>query len=1150
MPLQPVDPIIYLHADFAKSDRLGPSRTANEIVIEALCARDREHLRQIKWLQARGARRPLINAARGPWRYDDGADDRYNSNEREALAQLHQRNYFEQALVYYAELGPAAEHLSLPCHEALIEGAAARGELEGTLSLFGRLEEHPQYRPGWRSHVALIHLYAKQEKSSELVKDIFESYLKSRAKGDIKVPARELFRRTWLSPKPIRHSSSTEPVFRTQPLNYYNNGDEEVWNETIRALVSLGDMAGAVDVVEKLIKALRSKRGTQVGYSRVIGPEVWGALAAGFAVRGDHASAMAWFDNLVSGTAPAVVDPRGRLPSTALLTALQTDDVAFVNHVYRHMLAHASRAPLLSSQLAQVVDYNLAQANKAEDPAVRNALFDTVLEFRHVFRQVANDGLENGVEIGRDRSTGFLGRMAATMGSFGRFEEATSTFVVLAKIVCRIMQGSGNARNAGRQNSFAWKRSNRNWARALTDEASGTLGFVPIARNDTKDKTMHGLKRLVAERPSLRQAVTVVGWTNEIRNLDDLAPLADHVLTVAAAYSAARTGVGREDELGQLRGGDWRVVLECMAYTAAFIGRGIVVDFDSAGFDAALDDFLASGTYLPRVDPAAILESLKVAGVSKGRIDEVASLLRQRVAQAPVKVMRQPPLQPATEPSERNVGDAVKVDPTPPAADRYDKSPVETRDSPSAEAYEAKIAKVDVTGGDARAAVTIFEVCLRLGIRPTASLFNTLLLKLAKARQVKQAFDYFELMKQHGVRPTALTYGLVISMCCNVGDDSTATFLFNDMRATPGFQPRAAPYNAMMHFYTCTKPDRERAFYYWECFQRDGVEPTAETYLYLLDAYGSFAPPDLEQTQRVFTQLVQAEGITVNAEHWASLITAYGVFGKDVERALAIFESIKDHATTLENPDSRLPDAEVYVALLCACTANGRYDLVDQFLDRMRKEGVQVAAPLADELLKTLVDNRSYELVDRYLDRMRSDGISLSPGVAEAILRSCIAENQLDLVDHYLDRMQSDNVRMPPPLVEHVLHACIVGGRPELIEHYLERLRKDGVRMSSRAAYSLIESCAERGAIEQARHVFEAIGNPPAPVCQKKESSKPAPRDSSTFELMLRCELAADAPFKAIEVYNRAQELDFPSAAVARLREMLEEAGIQLLSLD
>lgn len=1073
-PLQPVDSIIHLHADFGTSQRLVLSRKAAEVVIEALCARDREHLQQIGWLEARGTRRLLIAAARGPWRDADSAGPSLNRNEREALAQLRQRNYYRQALVYYGELGASAEDLDLSVHEALIEGAAARGEVDGTLALFGRLEEHRLYKPGWRSHAALVQLYSKQKNSAGLVKEIFEAYLRNRANGLINIDGADTLRRTWLPAFPIRHNSSTEPVFLSAaPLTYKTNGDEEVWSETIRALVEPGDLKGALAIVEKLVEVLQSEQSVPAGYPQVIRAEAWGALVAGFAAKGDHDVAVAWFNKLVSGTAPAVRDVRGRLPTSALLDGMKTDDVAFVNHVYRHMLARASQIPLVSAHLSRVIDYNLARAARAEDRAERNALFDTVVEFRQAFKAAANGLGGAGVEVANDRSTGFLGRMAATMGSFGRFDEATSTFVTLAELVYDIVRGVGTGTHRG----IVWSRTTRNWALALTDEASGTLGFVPLVKSDTKDKTVHGLKRLVPERPSLQQASTVVGWTNKIRRVDGLVPLADHVLCVAEAYSAVRKGKRPCAKLVRLNLSwkNWAVVLECMAYTAAFVGRGIVVNFPFAGFDAALADFLATKTPPSgKFDSSAIVDALKIAGVAEVRINEIVKSLESKVATPvqPRKAERSfmqsllptfpksvrngtdilPPLSTSSDVSTRQAAAEKGKVAKDAAGDRQ-----ELGSARSADAYEAMIAEVDVTVGDAAAALTLFEEALRVGIRATQSLFNTLLFKLVKARNAKAAIDYFVLMKESGIRPSPFTYGLIISLCCKTGDDSTAIFLFNDMCGAPGFQPMVPPYNALIQFYTRTKPNRERALYYWNRLRRDGLQPTAETYQLLLDAYGSIAPPDLEQTRRVFAELVEAEGVTVNAWHWASLIRAHGVLGKDLDRAQSIFESINYHVTSQSNPESRLPDAVVYEAILNACTANGRYDLVDQYLDRMREEGVRLAAHLAESLFEALIDEERYELVDQFLDRMCSDGNRLTADVAERLLWSCIARHRFELVDRYLERMLSDNLRMPASIVDPLLHACISSDHTEVVERYLERMRNDGVRMPTRVARSLIK---------------------------------------------------------------------------------------------
>lgn len=116
---------------------------------------------------------------------------------------------------------------------------------------------------------------------------------------------------------------------------------------------------------------------------------------------------------------------------------------------------------------------------------------------------------------------------------------------------------------------------------------------------------------------------------------------------------------------------------------------------------------------------------------------------------------------------------------------------------------------------------------------------------------------------------------------------------------------------------------------------------------------------------------------------------------------------------------------------------------------------------------------------------------------------------------------------------------------------------------------SLAQAYAERGAFQRARNVFAAMADPPAGVAsignhpndrQPKNArlahnahasvDEPTYREPSTYETMIRCELAANEPFKALEVYNRAQLRAFPPAIMARLHKLLASEGVELLPMQ
>lgn len=173
------------------------------------------------------------------------------------------------------------------------------------------------------------------------------------------------------------------------------------------------------------------------------------------------------------------------------------------------------------------------------------------------------------------------------------------------------------------------------------------------------------------------------------------------------------------------------------------------------------------------------------------------------------------------------------------------------------------------------------------------------------------------------------------------------------MVSRPDFKPRVPPYNSLIQFFVTTKPDRQRALHYYDLLVKAGVHPSAHTYKLLLDAYGTVGDiPDLEAMQQVFARLVKDKKVVVSGAHWASLVTAYGVTAKDVDRAITIFESIATHPTSRNNPTGPLPDAVVYEALLNALIANGRAELSDKYLAEMRDKGVRMTAYVANTLIK------------------------------------------------------------------------------------------------------------------------------------------------------------------------------------------------------
>ncbi|KAF8590270.1 hypothetical protein K439DRAFT_1403942 [Ramaria rubella] len=271
--------------------------------------------------------------------------------------------------------------------------------------------------------------------------------------------------------------------------------------------------------------------------------------------------------------------------------------------------------------------------------------------------------------------------------------------------------------------------------------------------------------------------------------------------------------------------------------------------------------------------------------------------------------------------------------------------------TPSSDAYGALISAVKDTTDDAGNALPLWQEALSRSVRPNIFMYNTIISKLAKARKTDHALQIFEQMRAQGVRPSSVTYGALISACCRVGDAESAERFFMEMTSSENFRARVPPFNTMIQFYAYNKPNRERVLYYYNALLAAQIRPTEHTYKLLLDAYGTIQPVDTTLMEKIFNDLLQDHHIEVQGAHWAAMINAYGCAGKDMNKAIGIFESIEKHPSTSRSKTT-LPDAIVYEALFIVLSAHRRPDLIRGYLQRLRSSHIHPTAYVLNAAIK------------------------------------------------------------------------------------------------------------------------------------------------------------------------------------------------------
>jgi len=145
--------------------------------------------------------------------------------------------------------------------------------------------------------------------------------------------------------------------------------------------------------------------------------------------------------------------------------------------------------------------------------------------------------------------------------------------------------------------------------------------------------------------------------------------------------------------------------------------------------------------------------------------------------------------------------------------------------------------------------------------------------------------------------------------------------------------------------------------HYYDLMMKYELPPSDHTYNLLMQAYGFIEPCDPEAMERVFQRACADRNVMITGAHWSTLLNVKGCVRKDLDGAVALFEQISSHASgqkmrRVGEGCSQLPDAVCYEALFNVFLAFKRADLVPQYVDRMKRDGIHMTAYVVNTLMK------------------------------------------------------------------------------------------------------------------------------------------------------------------------------------------------------
>ncbi|KAL8277871.1 hypothetical protein RQP46_009690 [Phenoliferia psychrophenolica] len=1200
----PITPILELYNHLFERENLRPNLASYDIILRAFTTKDRENAERKRYLENRMRKKRSAIGALGNWAGSHKNDDFALDEEIKAIKELESEDYFTPAIQVYTALARQADSLDVPPVNNLLERAAARGRVDVALALFGRLEKSPLQHPNRYSFEILLTMYGK-EKDADGLMAVFDAFLAARKDGlqaDRERAPAERFSRG----PAVKHRHDTAPTYVRTLVESDTTlqGDAAIWGQAIGGLFVCGDAPAAVALLDRLLAAQAQPESLPAGYPAKTSLALVHSVVRGLVLTNDFDSAKRWFDKVADPALPTL--PKRDFYHATISAILDSENrhrsAPFMTHVYRALLARAGPGYFtMMSEFVSVTDYLVVEMYSLTDKAARNAILTDIAELRTTFQAAVQQGFHDPSFGPNDPfSTGFLNRLVIAYGTAGRYDESLALAQELAATVSNAPEsfrtphkwalagtnplpavlGYEPVYENGTERVVAYTPI-PDMARPLLRHAIATITLAhtlgdPLDWYVSPIVATSVVELYLAEREAAQGDFASLGlapdaWFQVIRAFAAVAALQARGLSTPANFPGFEPIVDDFYASGvQFGEGN----LNNYAALARTLREGGFGKDRITAIVSVLDPWLAEAIANGTAREATPVES--VAAPSESGATEVPLSQASVVEHSEVESVADTVAPSSIFPSSPSAASLATPPSSPPAEYLRDDLPaspdfdrrkisagvtqrleglVQDGKRPQAhslvisEAREGRYAHPEEIGrlidilGRAGQLEQVREVYLvaydALAIMTEgqeaqslawAHLEDRMIVALAQAGRLDEVAVHRLRLLNAGMAPSADAYAaMILNMKETTNDAAVALALFDES------QRHGVPANVYLFNTLISKLSRARrareALEYFELMKETGLVPTSITYGAVLNACCKTG--DDVSAELLFKEMVQSPGFRPRVPPYNTMIQFYTQTKPDRTRALYFYDAMTAAGVA--------PTGHTYKLLLDAYGSVGTPEPrnMSVVFDKLLKDrDVSVTGAHWASLIN------SWGCVSKDLERARSifDSVATHPSTLKS------------------------KANLPDAVVyEALLNACIANGRSDLCKEYLADMQSKGIHVTAYVANTLITAHIAQNDIESARAFFESMQDPPVGVAAPgnhnvdrypkhhhqaghlpaSRAEDPIYREPSSWDLMIRAEIAAGEMERAAALLARVEERAFPEGVVNRIRKLLTEHGLE-----
>eukprot|EP00916_Digyalum_oweni_P002514 GHVL01004617.1.p1 GENE.GHVL01004617.1~~GHVL01004617.1.p1 ORF type:complete len:839 (+),score=78.88 GHVL01004617.1:104-2620(+) len=320
----------------------------------------------------------------------------------------------------------------------------------------------------------------------------------------------------------------------------------------------------------------------------------------------------------------------------------------------------------------------------------------------------------------------------------------------------------------------------------------------------------------------------------------------------------------------------------------------------------------------------------------------------------------------------------------------------------------------------------VFQMMKDQGVQPTAVTYGTLIKAFGQAGDLSMCFKIWDEMKRRNISPTSVTFGCLMDACVNNGEMDRTMEVFEAMQQDNSIVVNTILYTTLIKGFAKLKQvDKAMAIY--ENMRKEKIACNSVTFNSLLDACARKNDPRMHS---VLADMKNA-GVVPDLITYSILIKA-NCEANCMDQAFLLFQKMKEH--------NFVPDEIVYNSLLKGCSQIDNAAAASDLFTEMTRHKVSPSNVTFSILIKLYGRCKMVDEAFGLFKQMRQQ-FNILPGVYvyTCLIQACIRNQQLKRAVEVFSEMVKNVIAPDAITYGALIHGCVYANKFELALEFVYR---------------------------------------------------------------------------------------------------------------